>query len=177
MRMCVVTDIHGQPAADHCISDRLSCAPDVIRFALNELCGRSDLTGEALHRHLFVEGAFDKAVASLKERLTAGMYGLGYSAGGAAIWRAAAEGLPFAAIFCVSSTRLRNEAPITIPNHVFFGAEDPNKPSPNWLATVPDQATVFEKAGHSYYLQTASDAVHKTCGKISQEINGLPIYR
>ena len=168
MRICIVTDIHGQPETDQCISTRLADSPKVTRFALNELCGRTDLTGDALHRYLFAHGGMEQAVASLKEEVTAGMYGLGYSAGGTAIWRAAAKGLPFTAIFCVSSTRLRDEMPITVPSYVFFGADDPNRPSSSWLSDVPHHSTVFEQAGHTYYLQPGSDAVNQTSQEISQ---------
>ena len=176
MRLCIVTDIHIRPSPEECFSARLAASPDVTRFALNELCGRPDLAGEELHRHLFDHGGMGDAVSALMQALDGDFFGLGYSAGGTAIWRAAAEGLPFTAIFCVSSTRLREEKPIATPNHVFFGMEDKNKPSPKWLSTIPSRVTVFQGVGHTYYLQPESDAGRKTCAQIVRDIKAWQLF-
>ncbi|NIZ62525.1 hypothetical protein DL239_16255 [Sedimentitalea sp. CY04] len=109
----------------------------------------------------------DDVVTALKQILKGEFAGLGYSAGGTALWRAAAVGCSFTALFCVSSTRLRDETAIAAPNHVFFGSEDQGKPSSQWFATVPDQSTVFEDAGHTYYLHPSSAAAHETQAQIS----------
>jgi hypothetical protein len=173
MRFCVVTDIHSRPTQAECLSMHLSAFAAPARFALNELCGRPDLKGEALHKHLFHEGGISDAVVALRETLDSGFVGLGYSAGGTLLWRAAAQGLPFASIFCISSTRLRNETSIATPNHVFFGAEDPNKPAAEWLSTVPDRSIVFPDAGHGYYLHPETEAARKTQTMILQNISKL----
>lgn len=173
MRLCVVTDIFSQPAPAACLSARLPVAPAVTRFDLNALAGRPDLTGEALHRHLFDGGGMDAAVRALRQAWDGEAFALGYSAGGTAIWRAAAAGLPLAGLFCVSSTRLRDEGPVAVPNHVFFGAEDRNGPSADWRAGVPGQATVWPGAGHTYYLRPASDAVRGTCAAIAQDMRNI----
>lgn len=173
MRLCVVTDIFSLPAPAECLSTGLSILPDVTRFELNALCGRPDLTGEALHRHLFEESGMDVAVRALRQAWDGEAFALGYSAGGTAIWRAVAEGLPFAGVFCVSSTRLRGERRIAARNHVFFGAGDRNRPSSEWLASVPGQATIFQGVGHNYYLQPSSDAVRGTCAAISQDMRSI----
>ncbi len=117
------------------------------------------------------------AVGVLGENMNSGCIGLGYSAGGAAIWQAAAVGLSFTAIFCVSSTRLREQASITTPNHVFFGAEDQGKPSAEWLTSVPNRATVLDAVGHSYYLDAASDGCRETRLRISEDLRrcGWPL--
>ena len=162
MKLYVITDIHNKPSQEQCFSTGINGSLRVIRLALNELCGRPELTGEALHQHLFRHGGMDDVVRALKQNLRGDYLGLGYSAGGTALWRAAAAGCSFTALFCVSSTRLRDEAAIAAPNHVFFGSEDKGKPSSQWFATVPDQFTVFEDAGHTYYLHPSSDAAHET---------------
>lgn len=120
MKLCIITDIHKQPRPRQCLSQRLEASSGVVRLALNELCGRPNLSGETLHQHLFGDGGMDEAVSVLCQTLTGPCVGLGYSAGGTAIWRAAAAGFPFATIFCVSSTRLRDEVSIATPNHVFL---------------------------------------------------------
>ncbi len=170
MKLYVVTDIHTHPAAEQCISARLVPAPDVTRLALNALCGRPDLSGAALHRHLFMNDGMEDAVRVLGQTLQDGAIGLGYSAGGTAMWRAVNAGSALTAIFCVSSTRLRDEAAIATPNRVFFGADDPGKPSPEWLSTVPDQWTVFDAAPHDYYRHAASDAAQQTCLQVAQDL-------
>jgi len=170
MKLYVITDIHNGPSPEQCFSTRIDGSHRVIRLALNELCGRPGLSGEALHQHLFSHSGMDVVVRSLKETLNGEFAGLGYSAGGTALWRAAATGCSFAALFCVSSTRLREEASIATPNHVFFGSKDQGKPSSQWLASVPDQVTVFDEVGHTYYLHPSSTAAHETCSQISAGI-------
>lgn len=173
MKLYVVTDIHDEPKQEQCLSLRLESSTGVIRLALNELCNRPDLTGEALHRYLFRHSGMDEVVGSLKQTISEDAVGLGYSAGGTAIWRSAASGCSFNSVFCVSSTRLREELSISAPNHVFFGAEDQSKPNFRWLESVPDQFTVFDGIGHNYYLQSASEAVCQTVDQISKGMKYL----
>ena len=170
MKLCIVTDIFSKPTAKDCIVAKLPFVSEVARFALNELCDRPDLVGEPLHRHLFDHNGFDEGIFALRAVLGSGYFGLGYSAGGTLLWRAAAQGMPLNGIFCVSSTRLRNEAAISNPNHVFFGALDQNKPSSKWLSTIPEYHTVFQGVGHSYYLKTDSKEVKETNKKIANHI-------
>ena len=176
MKFCVVTDIHDQPSQEQCFSTKIETSSGVVRLALNELCGRPNLSGEALHQHLFTHGGMDEAVSVLRQTLKGHFVGLGYSAGGTAVWRAAAAGFPFTAIFCVSSTRLRDEVSITIPNHVFFGAEDQRKPSYEWLSKIPDRSTVFDEVGHTYYLHSGSNAVCETRARILEDMQRLAIF-
>nr|WP_319390494.1 alpha/beta hydrolase [uncultured Cohaesibacter sp.] len=171
MNICIVTDIHDQPKHEQCILGKLETRPRVSRFALNDLCGRPDLCGEALHRYLFYDDGMDEVVRALKQTLSGDCIGIGYSAGGTALWRAAAAGLSFTAIFCISSTRLREEATIATPNQVFFGADDPGRPSAEWLSSVPDEFTILENAGHSYYQALTSEATNVTYEKIAKSIH------
>ncbi|QDL91687.1 alpha/beta hydrolase [Paroceanicella profunda] len=170
MKICVVTDIHDRPGPGACIASGLHPLPGVMRLSLSGLCGRPDLSGEALHRHLFQEGGMGEVVHALRRKVEGCRIGIGYSAGGTAIWRAAAAGLPFEAIFCVSSTRLREEGAISTPNHVFFGAGDHGKPSAEWLSAVPGEATIFDAVGHAYYLDPASEAARATRAVIAERI-------
>lgn len=170
MKLYIITDIHNKPSRDQCLSTGIIGSAQVIRLALNDLCARPELTGEALHQHLFRHGGMDDVVSALKQTLSGGDVGLGYSAGGTALWRAAAAGCSINALFCISSTRLRDEAAIAIPNHVFFGSQDQGKPSSQWLATVPDHFTVFDEVGHTYYLHQSSHAAHETRILISDGI-------
>lgn len=159
MKLCVVTDIHDQPDPERCFATGLVPPCNITRFALNNLCKRPELTGEALHQHLFAHGGMEHALAALTDRLTGKQFiGLGYSAGGTAIWRLAATNPFFAMIFCVSSTRLRDEGRITTPHQVFFGADDLGRPSDAWCATVPHKVHILAGAQHDYYTQNTSEA-------------------
>lgn len=173
MSFCIVTDIYGLPGIDECLVQGLKRQSKAIRFTLNELCGRPDLRGEALHRYLFVNGAIDEAADALSRKLNASYFGLGYSAGGTALWRAAAAGMSLRALYCVSSTRLRNEKPITTPNHVFYGADDEDRPSTDWLSSVPDRFTVIPNVGHEYYRASDCPAVHITQFEIATGMQSM----
>ncbi|HAT86385.1 MAG TPA: hypothetical protein DCS30_10840 [Rhizobiales bacterium] len=129
--------------------------------------------GDALHHHLFTDGGMDKAVRNLMSHWGKDHWGLGYSAGGTVLWKAAARGHAFSGIFCVSSTRLRNEGAIETPHHVFFGNKDPNKPASEWLSTVPKQYTLLNDAGHNYYLDAHSTATELTCKAMARQMSAL----
>lgn len=170
MKLFVVGDIFSQPCVTSCISVRLPGVRQVIRHELNALCGRPDLTGETLHRHLYESGGMDDAVSALEGLVEPGSWGLGFSAGGTALWRAASRSQAFDGLFCVSSTRLRNEGPIAAQTHVFYGELDQGKPSAKWLTTTPDQHSVFPGVGHSFYLDANSRSVMALIHAISGQI-------
>ena len=167
MKLCVVTDIHQRPEADICLSRAFEPTVEVVRFSLATLCGRPELSGEALHRYLIQADGMGRVVGSLRDRLSDGFIGIGYSAGGTALWRVVASGVPCAALACVSSTRLRDENAIPVPSLVVFGAEDGNRPADNWLARVPSRAVVLSHATHDYYLAPESGAVRHTLTALS----------
>jgi len=112
-------------------------------------------------------------VQALIETPVNGCFGLGYSAGGVALWRADAKGLRLSGLFCVSSTRLREELAITIPNWVFFGETDPKKPSKQWLSQIPDKHTVFKEAGHDYYVDAVSEQQKFTFENLTADMANL----
>lgn len=170
MKLAVVTDIYDLPLSSSCLSSHFSMFSEVTRYSLNALCGQADLVGEALHTHLFQNGGIEDAAQALCQVTNDECIGLGYSAGGTAIWRASATEAPFKAIFCISSTRLREETPISIPNQVFFGEHDTNKPSHEWLTKVPGNWTILKNAGHNFYCEQSSDAARETSEQISRKL-------
>ncbi|MFY0659241.1 MAG: hypothetical protein JXR15_02025 [Shimia sp.] len=165
MSLIVVTDIHGAPEAELCFSRGL---PVTARLSLAGLCGQPALSGEALHHHLFKENGMARAIAALNDRLAdqPHLIGLGYSAGGTALWKAVQAGASLAGLICVSSTRLRDESAIGVPTQVFFGETDPGRPSEDWLDSVPDKATVLPNAAHAFY----ADADHPARADVIREI-------
>jgi hypothetical protein len=86
MRMLLVSDIHGLPA----LADWLGEGVDVEIVRLS--AAADSLSGEALHHYLFTAGGMDAAVAHLVSRGGGDVAGIGFSAGGTALWRAVAKG-------------------------------------------------------------------------------------
>lgn len=80
------------------------------------------------------------------------LIGLGYSAGGTALCKAVAQkNAPLSGLMCLSSTRLRDEGALPIPNAVIFGENDPGRPSKDWMATVPQHARLLPDTDHAFY--------------------------
>jgi dienelactone hydrolase len=133
---------------------------------------RPDLHGEALHHHLFQEGGIAVAVQRLHSLITNAppLIGLGYSAGGTALWQAVRAGARLSGLLCISSTRLRNEGTIPIPNAVVFGENDPGRPSKEWLATVPQHATLLPDADHAFYADGTHTALPDLRNKLSRHV-------
>ncbi len=163
--LIVVTDIHGAPNENLCLSAVLS---GVERLSLSELCGQPTLSGEALHHHLFQGEGMARAVSTLRDMMAerSSLIGLGYSAGGTALWRAVHAGAPLSGLICVSSTRLRDESALSIPTQVYFGDNDPGCPSKDWLTTVPTIATLLPNAAHAFY----ADADHPARAQVAADI-------
>lgn len=162
MRIIVVSDIFGYPSAQDCVSGLLPNVSDIRNLSMSAMSGRPELTGEALHRYLFEGGGMQTVTNALAALTTETYIGIGYSAGGTALWRAVALGMPLLRLFCISSTRLRTESKIPVPNHVFFGGKDTNRPTAGWLSTVPTRATVFDDAEHDYYRSATSPETVRT---------------
>lgn len=101
MNLIVVTDLFALPAKADCFSEKLPNISSIERFGLNELCERPNLSGEALHQFLFTDGGLEKAANSLLSIAGKDSFGLGYSAGGTALWRAVTQGLILKACFAL----------------------------------------------------------------------------
>lgn len=148
MRLILVSDIHGLPES----ADWLGEGVDTEIVRLSAAAGAEPLSGEALHHHLFAEGGMETAVEHLLMFGGADAVGLGFSAGGTALWRAVAQGMRLKALVCVSSTRLRMETTrLPVPAHTFWGGADPHKPDEAWLRAMPTTSTVYEELEHGFY--------------------------
>ncbi|UWQ10487.1 hypothetical protein K3X41_11330 [Aliiroseovarius crassostreae] len=171
MKLCVVTDIFSAPAPVECISARLPDLTQVEHLSLPELSGAPDLNGPALHQHLFQQGGLETAVRALSERLSSDWFGLGYSAGGTALWQTACRYVRLRGLYCISSTRLRDEREISTPSLVFFGEEDPDIPSASWRSTIPDTCIMLPNVGHSYYQDRHAEQCHITLRQIADDMS------
>lgn len=119
---------------------------------LFDICGRPDLRGEDLHDYIFNRDGMRHAVRTLCKTEVSSCIGIGFSAGGTALWNAAKEGFKLDALICVSSTRLRfEEFPLDIPNIVFWGELDPCRPEERWHTTVPRLSKSYSGKQHDFY--------------------------
>lgn len=137
-KFLLVSDIHHSPPE----SD----------LRLDRLCGVPGKTGEDLHRHLFEAGGDLNAINALKEIWPTGAIGIGFSAAGTLLWRAALAGLPLGGLICVSSTRLRLEtrAP-DVPRLAIWGACDPGIPNEAWQDRSLSDGLTLAGSKHDFY--------------------------
>jgi hypothetical protein len=151
--LLVVSDIFGFPKS---FTDLLALGRRANRlhrcFELPDLSGHPELIGDRLHNHLFAHDGLELILERLLDIRGDGLVGLGYSAGGTALWHAVSRGLKLKALICVSSTRLRHEtSPLPIQTHVFWGGKDENRPSEAWNKAIPTSSTTYADAAHGFY--------------------------
>ncbi|WP_186442385.1 alpha/beta hydrolase [Methylorubrum populi] len=154
--LLIVSDIYGFP---HDRRDLGSLARrPTVHHRLADLSGQPDLSGEALHAHLFKGDGIGIAARALARAGHAGLCGVGFSAGGTALWQAIAGGLRLRALVCVSSTRLRREAaPLAIPTFILWGEADPHRPDQEWNRYVPLEAKIYAGQHHDFYRSALTD--------------------
>ncbi|OAP49416.1 hypothetical protein [Sinorhizobium americanum] len=154
MRLLIVTDIHGRPGHNHCLSRRLTGVERSIArtISLSDLLD-VDYTGERLHRELVENHGFDRAAERLAGLSETADVALGYSAGGTALWRGVLRGLVVDRLICLSSTRLRDvrASMMPKPSLVVFGKNDPNRPPDQWARGSAVQSYIVPDAGHDFY--------------------------
>ena len=154
--LLIVSDIHGFPHARHDLGS-LARRP-IVHHRLADLSGQPELSGETLHAHLFKGDGMGLAARALARAGHAGLCGVGFSAGGSALWQAIARGLRLRALVCVSSTRLRCEvAPLAIPTFVLWGEDDPYRPDQEWNRYVPLESKSYAGQHHDFYRSALTD--------------------
>ncbi|WP_339108544.1 hypothetical protein [Thioclava sp. GXIMD4216] len=174
-KLYVVKDINLKPEGCAPLPQILGKDIDIIYLGLNDLCDHANLSGEELHHQLFLRGGIDIAARKLASFIDRPSFGIGFSAGGTALWKSTVFGASFTKIFCVSSTRLRSESSIIVANSVFFGGRDTNIPTEDWMKSVPDRCTIYEDALHNFYLNDQSDEMAHTFQEITQDIEFLSL--
>lgn len=149
-RLLIVGDIHGFPETS---VELLGIGRFEHRaLQLADLSGRPGLRGDELHDQLFNEGGILRAVRALCEIDGRACVGIGFSAGGTALWQAVKAGLDLQALICVSSTRLRFEtSPLHIPTMVVWAEFDPHRPTESWNDTVPGCCKTYTGKQHDFY--------------------------
>jgi len=152
VKCIVVTDIHGLPTEEACFLSGLGPSVTIQRIGLADLLG-VHLRGEELYRHLVENGGFDKAVTRTLELFGAADIGLGYSSGGAVLWKSVLRGLPLKRLVCISSTRLRDETSnaMRIPTLAVFGDQDNARPPVSWGSGGVLEVVLLPQAEHAFY--------------------------
>jgi len=161
VKCIVITDINDLPAQETCFLSGCSGSLFVERVGLAELLGSSE-RGEDLYRRL-LQGGFEAAAAKVLERFAQAEIGLGYSSGGAVLWRSVLRGLRLRRLVCISSTRLREEDPraIPIPALTVFGESDASRPPASWGEGSELKRLLLRGAEHDFYVK--KDANWLTC--------------
>ncbi|WP_144439949.1 alpha/beta hydrolase [Methylobacterium sp. AMS5] len=148
MRLLIVSDIFDHPKNLGWLLKRTNAN----LFSLSSLCDSPFPSGSELHNHLFEQGGMHQAISRLHRYSNEDSIGLGFSAGGTVLWRAAREGLPLKKLICVSSTRLRHERTIlSIPTFTLWGERDPHRPDEEWCRSIPSHSIIYEGLGHDFY--------------------------
>lgn len=107
--------------------------------------------------HQFIEFGIEKAVAKLLAFQNKSSLFIGCSVGGVILWKAALSGLPIDKLITISSTRLRKEtASPKCDFQLYFGKNDPYKPSTEWLNQIGRGQCNLLKGGHEIYKNEAS---------------------
>lgn len=171
-QLLIVGDIHGFPPTFVEPLDFGSFEHRVLQLA--DLSGRPGLHGEELHDYLVNKEGMRHAVQALRAINGRSCIGIGFSAGGTALWSAVKEGLDIQALICVSSTRLRFEiSPLNIPTMVFWGELDPHRPTDTWNDAIPGRCKVYTGKQHDFYCNDVFAPNSSLRGDIGVFIEGV----
>jgi len=163
VKCIVLTDINGLPSQETCFLSDQGSGLSVERIGLAELLG-VPYRCEELYRYL-VEGGFDGAATKVLDCFGNAEIGVGYSSGGAVLWKSVLRGLRLKRLVCISSTRLRDEEPkaMPIPTLVVFGDRDASRPPASWGQGSGLELLLLPQAEHVFYA--SKDANWMRCHK------------
>lgn len=155
-RLIILSDIFGKENSTWLptYTDHLQDAFDIHFYDCAQLA-RIDISADepTIHQQFIYDG-MEKAVEKLLLLESSEVYVLGFSIGGTIAWRAALLGLKIAALFAVSSTRLRLEIRKPDTNVVLvYGENDANKPNEEWFKTLMITPTIIKSKNHAFYRE------------------------
>ncbi|WP_297575742.1 hypothetical protein [uncultured Deefgea sp.] len=157
MKCILISDINNKPMCGGELALLLPKDMQLHLLSLANLVGKPDLSGMELHDHLIHQGGMTRAVQQLLKQHQTTDIAIGYSAGGTVLWRACLAGLNCTDLFCLSSTRLRNESnKPTARTHIFFDQGDITISSQEKLLQLSDHFYLIGHDGHTAYLNPNS---------------------
>lgn len=169
MKCILISDINGEPERGGVLARHLPEGAQVHWLSLAELAGAPELSGALLHDHLVRASGFGRAVQALLVQHETTDIAIGYSAGGTVLWQACHSGLSCGNLFCLSSTRLRNESSKPeARTFLFFDHEDPAAPNNSKLLELSDIHHRIGNEGHTAYLNP-NGKMNKLAGQLLQQ--------
>ncbi|WP_119344364.1 hypothetical protein [Facilibium subflavum] len=123
-----------------------------IYSSLN-LAGIDRTIGKNKCHKLFLEDGLDKSINTLIKKNKKYEIGVGFSIGGAILWKACMRDQAYLSnLICFSSTRLRYES-AKIDSHtiLFFGQDDFYKPSMDTIDKLSNSYFIFDSQAHDFY--------------------------
>lgn len=128
-----------------------------------------DLYKETILHQQFVHGGIDAAVQKLLLLEKEPVNILAFSIGGSIAWKAGLLGLKIRNFYAISSTRLRyEEEKIEANIQLFFGENDPYKPSLDWYPKLSLDAQIIANKNHTLYKEKAM--IQLVCNQLMQSI-------
>lgn len=156
-RLIILSDLWGKEKSDWVDYYRRALQQD-FDIHLYDCCklgeiDKSDYTQDALHKQ-FLNGGIEKAVQKLLTHETGVVTILAFSIGGTIAWQFALASQKVIALYCVSSTRLRNETIKPMAEvKLWYGAGDIFKPSSSWCDELELQYHLIQNKGHRVYAE------------------------
>ncbi|MCE7992504.1 MAG: alpha/beta hydrolase [Roseivirga sp.] len=115
---------------------------------------KTDYRQEALHQQ-FVNGGIEKALNKLTELEKEPVHVLAFSIGGTIAWQFALKTGSVKSLYAISSTRLRYEtAKPEAETKLYFGENDPFKPSDIWFDELGIALELISHKGHMVYTES-----------------------
>lgn len=158
-RLLILSDLWGRDKAAWLIhyTQRLKADFELVYYDCCELgaIDKTNYSQENLHQR-FVNGGIERAVKALTETEaeTEQISILAFSIGGTIAWKFGLETGRIDSLVCVSSTRLRHETKRPKGNiSLYFGNNDPYKPSAAWLEQMNVRAEILKGKEHQLYQE------------------------
>jgi hypothetical protein len=155
-RLIILSDLWGRKKAQwtNLYIQELQEIFDIKYYDCSELAeiDTSIYTEDKIHAQ-FVNGGIELASQNLVLLEPKKVFILAFSVGGTIGWKAGVKGLKFHFFHAVSANRLRHQATRLSENiHLYFGAEDPYKPTQKWFDKIKPNYTIIKNQGHTIYI-------------------------
>lgn len=154
-RLIILSDLWGREKSEWLINYTRILKTD-LNIEYYDSCelgevDKSEYTERKLHEQ-FVNGGVERAVEKLLEQETDTVNILAFSIGGTIAWKFGIISNKIDSLFCVSSTRLRNE--IIKPKGkitLYFGENDEFKPQMEWFNKMKLNPKILKDKAHQMY--------------------------